>query len=116
MFLYTHIVFYYKLFFHSNLCLSVMLDSLSCSLTSMSYFPMLPVFLDCPFLIAVIFIGFSVVFFCFRPVFYFPMLPVSLDCPFLIGPSVFSNVYLPVSLGYPFLIVPSVFSTVYLVS
>ena len=85
MFLYTHILFYYKLFFHSNLCLSVMLDSLSCSLTSMSYFPMLPVFLDCPFLIAVIFIGFSVVFFCFRPVFYFPMLPVSLDCPFLIA-------------------------------
>ena len=81
-------------------------------------FPMLPVSLDCPFLIV------PSVFsnFYFHPVYcmpnvscvfglsildcsfgflsrlyascvLFPMLPVSLDCPFLIVPSVFSNFY-----------------------
>ena len=67
-------------------------------------YPMLPVSLDCPFLIAP-----SV----FSNIVY-PMLPVSLDFPFLIAPSVFSNIVypmLPVSLDCPFLIAPSVFST-----
>jgi hypothetical protein len=62
---------------------------------------LLPVSLDCPFLID-------------PSVFSNVYLPVSLDCPFLIAPSVFSNVYLPVSLECPFLITPSVFSNVYL--
>ena len=60
---------------------------------------MLPVSLDCPFLIV-------------HSVFSNVYLPVSLDCPFLIDSSVFSNVYLPVSLDCPFLIDPSVFSNV----
>ena len=42
---------------------------------------MLPVSLDCPFLIV-------------HSVFSNVYLPVSLDCPFLIDPSVFSNVSL----------------------
>jgi len=46
---------------------------------------MLPVSVDCPFLIAP-----SV----FSNVKGQTMLPVSVDCPFLIAPSVFSNVYL----------------------
>jgi uncharacterized RDD family membrane protein YckC len=62
---------------------------------------LLPVSLDCPFLIDL-------------SVFSNVYLPVSLDCPSLIDPSVFSNVYLPVSLYCPFLIDPSVFSNVYL--
>ena len=33
MFIYIHILSYYKLFLYFNLCLSVMLDSLSCSFT-----------------------------------------------------------------------------------
>jgi hypothetical protein len=37
MFLYIHILSYYKLFLYFNLCLSVMLDSLSCSFTSISF-------------------------------------------------------------------------------
>ena len=68
--------------------------------------PMLPVSLDCPFLIApsvfsnvylscvlcvqccqCLWIVFVLCLVCL-------MLPVSLDCPFLIAPSVFSNVYL----------------------
>ena len=48
---------------------------------------MLPVSLDCPFLIA---LRYSLTFICL----VYPMLPVSLDCPFLIAHSVFSNVYL----------------------
>jgi hypothetical protein len=46
------------------------------------YAKMLPVSLDCPFLIAP-----SV----FSNIVY-SMLPVSLDCPFFIAPSVFSNI------------------------
>ena len=34
MFIYIHILSYYKLFFYYTLCLSVMLDTLSCSYTS----------------------------------------------------------------------------------
>ena len=64
-------------------------------------YPVLPVSLDCPYLIA-------------PSVFSNVYLPVSLDCPYLIAPSVFSNVYLPVSLYCPYLIAPSVFSNVYL--
>ena len=37
MFIYIHILSYYKLFLYFNLCLSVMLDSLSCSFTSISF-------------------------------------------------------------------------------
>ena len=54
--------------------------------------PVLPVSLDCPFVIT------SSVFFnvyC-RPMSCGPVLPVSLDCPFVITPSVFSNVYLAI--------------------
>jgi hypothetical protein len=47
---------------------------------------MLPVSLDCSFLIAPS--VFSNVYLVY------PMLPVSLDCPLLIAPMVFSNVYL----------------------
>ena len=87
---------------------------------------MLPVSMDCPFLIApsvfsnvycvsyvASFSGLSI-FDC-PSVFSNVYLPVSLDCPFLIASSVFSNVYLPVSLDCPFLIAPSVFSNVYCV-
>ena len=63
--------------------------------------PMLPVSLDCPFLIA-------------SSVFFNVYLSVSLDCPFLTASSVFSNVYLSVSLDCPFFIASSVFSNVYL--
>ena len=62
---------------------------------------MLPVSLDCPFLIA-------------SSVFSNVYLSASLDCPFLIASSVFSNVYLSVSLDCPFLIASSLFSNVYL--
>ena len=48
---------------------------------------MLPVSLDCPFLIDP---SLSLTFIYL----VYPMLPVSLDCPFLIDPSVVSNVYL----------------------
>jgi hypothetical protein len=37
MFIYIPILSYYKLFFHFNLCLSVMLYSLSCSFTSICF-------------------------------------------------------------------------------
>ena len=37
MFIYIHIFSYYKLFLYLNLCLRVMLDSLSCSFTSISF-------------------------------------------------------------------------------
>ena len=37
MFIYIHILSYYKLSFYFNPCLSVMLDSLSCSFTSISF-------------------------------------------------------------------------------
>jgi hypothetical protein len=37
MFIYIHILSYYKLFLYFNLCLSVKLDSLSCSFTSISF-------------------------------------------------------------------------------
>ena len=77
---------------------------------------MLPVSLDCPFLIA------PSVFSNVYSRLVYPMLPVSLNCPFLIAPSVFSNFYcrlvclmLPVSLDCPFLIAPAVFSNVYFV-
>ena len=67
--------------------------------------PMLPVSLDCPFLI--IPSVFSVSLDC--PFLIIPsVFSVSLDCPFLITPSVFS-----VSLDCPFLITLSVFSYVY---
>ena len=39
MFSYINILSYYKLFLYFNLCLSVMLDSLSCSVTSISFEP-----------------------------------------------------------------------------
>jgi hypothetical protein len=62
-------------------------------------YPMLPISLDCPFLIALRLV--------------YPMLPISLDCPFLIA---LRLVYpmLPNSLDCPFLIAPSVLSNVYL--
>ena len=37
MFIYIHILSYYKLFLYFTLCLSVMLDTLSCSYTSTSF-------------------------------------------------------------------------------
>ena len=37
MFIYIHIISYYKLFLYYTLCLSVMLDTLSCSYTSISF-------------------------------------------------------------------------------
>jgi hypothetical protein len=37
VFIYIHILSYYKLFIYFNLCLSVMLVSLSCSFTSISF-------------------------------------------------------------------------------
>jgi hypothetical protein len=37
MFIYIHILSYYKLFLYFNLCLSVMLDSLLCSFTSIFF-------------------------------------------------------------------------------
>jgi hypothetical protein len=37
MFIYIHILSYYKLFLYINLSLSVKLDSLSCSFTSISF-------------------------------------------------------------------------------
>ena len=62
---------------------------------------MLPVSVDCPFLVAPsVFSSVSVycvvffVLFVFVLFLVYPMLPVVLDCPFLIAPSVFSNVYL----------------------
>ena len=61
---------------------------------------MLPVSLDCPYLIA-------------PSVFLNVYFPVSLDCPCLIAPSVFSNIYFPVSLDCPCLIAPSIFPNVY---
>jgi hypothetical protein len=84
--------------------------------------PMLPVSLDCPFLIA---LRFSLTFTCHVSC-VSKMLPVSLYCPSLIVHSVFSSIYLlqtvlclvcpmlSVSLYWPFLIAPSVFSNVYL--
>ena len=81
-------------------------------------YPVLPVSLDCPFLIAP---SISLTF-IFVLCLVYPALPVSLDCPFLIVPSVSLTfifvlclVYpaLPVSLDCPFLIAPSVFSNVY---
>ena len=55
--------------------------------------PMLPVSLDCPFLIAPC--VFSNVCFVLDLCPVYPMLPVSQDCPFLIACSVFSNVCCP---------------------
>jgi hypothetical protein len=56
--------------------------------------PVLPVSLDCPFLI----VPSVSLTFIFVLCLVYPALPVSLDCPFLIAPSVFSNVYFrPVS-------------------
>ena len=37
MFIYIHILSYYKLFIYFNLCPSVMLDDISCSFTSTSF-------------------------------------------------------------------------------
>ena len=37
MFFYIHIISYYKLFLYFSLCLSVMLDSLSCTFTFISF-------------------------------------------------------------------------------
>jgi len=83
---------------------------------------MLPVSLDCPFLIA---LRFSLTFTCHVSC-VSKMLPVSLYCPSLIVHSVFSSIYLlqtvlclvcsmlPVSLYCQFLIFDSVFSKVYL--
>ena len=57
-------------------------------------YPVLPVSLDCPFLI----VPSVSLTFIFVLCLVYPVLPVSLDCPFLIAPSVFSNVYFrPVS-------------------
>ena len=107
-------------------------------------YPMLPVSLDCPFLIP---LPFSIMFIClfvFVLCRVYPMLPVSLDClrPVTCVPNVASISglssscilcaqccqyvwivfvlclvcpMLPVSLDCPFLIPPSVFSNVYLV-
>ena len=81
-------------------------------------YPVLPVSLDCPFLIVP---SISLTF-IFVLCLVYAALPVSLDCPFLIVPSVSLTfifvlclVYpaLPVSLDCPFLIAPSVFSNVY---
>ena len=61
---------------------------------------MLPVFLDCPFLVAPSVFNVSVFCVVFFALFSFvlclvyPMLPVFLECSFLIAPSVFSDVYL----------------------
>jgi hypothetical protein len=51
---------------------------------------LLPVSLDCPFLIALRVASFSGLSILDCPF----VLPVSLDCPFLIAPSVFTHVYL----------------------
>ena len=53
--------------------------------------PMLPVSLDCPFLIAA---RFSLTVIYYLQSVLRLLWPVSLDCPFLLSPSVFSNVYL----------------------
>ena len=37
MFIYIHIISYYKMFLYFNLCLSVMLDCISCSFTSILF-------------------------------------------------------------------------------
>jgi hypothetical protein len=37
VFIYIHILPYYKLFLYFNFCVNVMLDSLSCSFTSISF-------------------------------------------------------------------------------
>jgi len=58
---------------------------------------MLPVSLDCPFVIAPsVFSNVYLMLFVFVLCFVCPVLPVSLDCPFLIEPSVLCNVYLVV--------------------
>jgi hypothetical protein len=70
-------------------------------------YPMLRVFLDCPFLSCVPNVtsvsGLSILVLCTQcyqcfwivhSCLVYPMLPVFLDCPFLIGSSVYSNVYL----------------------
>jgi len=54
-------------------------------------YPVLPVSLDCPFLIAPS--VFSTLTFIFVLCLVYAVLPVSLDCPFLIDPSVFFDVY-----------------------
>ena len=56
-------------------------------------YPMLPVSLDCPFLIAPSVFS-NIYLFSFVLCLVYPMLPVSLDCPFLIASSVFPNVYI----------------------
>ena len=53
--------------------------------------PMLPVSLDCPFLIAA---RFSLTVIYYLQSVMRLLWPVSLDCPFFLSPSVFSNVYL----------------------
>ena len=81
-------------------CLRIVVSNTYCVVFFLRLvYPMLPVSLDCQFLIA-------------PSVFSNVYLSVSLDCQFLIAPSVFSNVYLSVSLDCQFLIAPSVFSNV----
>jgi hypothetical protein len=91
-----------------RVCLRIVVSNIYCVVFFVLFvfvlflvYPLLPVSLDCPFLIA-------------PSVFSNIYLSVSLDCPFLIVSSVFSNVYLSVSLDWPFLIASSVFSNVYL--
>jgi hypothetical protein len=87
--------------------------------------PMLPVSLDCSFLIVAQFSLTFIYYLLYVLCLVWPMLPVSLDCSFLIVArfslafiyyllSVLCLVWpmLPVSLDCPFLIVPSVFSNV----
>ena len=88
---------------------------------------MLPVYLDCSFLIKLSVFSNVYWFVCFRPVSCVPNVASVSGCSFLITPSVFSNVFclfvfvlcrvypmLSVSLDCSFLITPSVFSNVYL--
>jgi hypothetical protein len=82
-------------------CLIYVICVCLCTVVSNTYvYPMLPVFLDCPFLVAPSVFNVSVFCVVFFALFSFvlclvsPMFPVSLDCSFLIAPSVFSNVYL----------------------
>jgi hypothetical protein len=59
---------------------------------------MLPVSLDCLFLIALSVFSNVYLLSLSSSCLVYPILPVSLDCPFLIAPSVFSYVYLVVYL------------------
>jgi hypothetical protein len=105
----THVLFTYVI----CVCLRTVLSNTYCFVLCFCFvllrlvYPMLPVSLDCHFLIA-------------PSVFSNVYLSVSLDCHFLNASSVFSNVYLfcvLCTLCCQFLwIVTSVFSNVYLVS